>query len=123
MIRDDSVHEKVGEKHRCLEEDVWVACDSCGKCRKVTRGFDVDKDKSFFCYMFKDTMCDPRGGDRGEEEGRIVYMSDCRCVNEKRRQIYSGGLCSAAVLFCFSVVWGGMYVYTYISCCHLHVGF
>jgi hypothetical protein len=57
VSRDGSAHEKVGEKRGCREEDVWVGCDSCSKWRKVAGGFEVDKDKSFFCCMLKDITC------------------------------------------------------------------
>lgn len=90
VSRDDSVHEKVGEKRRFHEEDVWVGCDSCPKWRKVPLGFDVDKDK--------------------------------RCIRGNTSVLHLSRIEDRSSVF-FSVLWGGVYVYTCILRCQLHVGF
>ena len=65
LIRDGSVHEQGGENG---DQDVWVECDGCSKWRKVPGGFEVDKDKSFFCYMLKDTTCATPEEEWGDDE-------------------------------------------------------
>ena len=49
-------------------EDVWVGCDMCSKWRKVPRGFEFDRDKSFYCHMLIGTTCDTPEEEWDEEE-------------------------------------------------------
>jgi hypothetical protein len=86
--RDGSVHEKVGEKRRCLEEDVWVACDSCDKWRKVPDGFGFDHDKSFFWYMLTDTICATPEEEWGDEE---EFVDDAAGEGRRGEGVGSGG--------------------------------
>jgi hypothetical protein len=65
-----------------VEEDVWVGCDSCSKWRKVPRGFELDKDKSFFCYMLKDTTCATPEEEWGDDE---EFVDDADLVDEGTR--------------------------------------
>ena len=49
-------------------EEVWVGCDGCSKWRKVPRGFQFDKNKSFFCHMLTDTTCETPEEEWDDEE-------------------------------------------------------
>jgi hypothetical protein len=49
-------------------DDVWVGCDQCSKWRKVPRGFEFDRSKSFYCHMLAETTCETPEEEWDEEE-------------------------------------------------------